>query len=248
MRFVPCRDPARDHAADSPDDADGEGCDRPDRTVQIEPEGVVQRPRAGTDPRQREDRGAQDDIEFVALVRVPDAVSGVHGDDRGRHHPDQGRGGEGREEAERNQRSAQELGRAGRPRVEPPGCSPMLSNIPAVPSGLRRRRLRRASGRHGRRRASHHQTKNKQCEVHVESPRDRGRVSLHDSCLRKQFLNTVAPCSVPERIDRMRQLTSLDAQFLALESARQTGHVAGLAILDPSSRPSGELDLGDIAG
>ena len=34
----------------------------------------------------------------------------------------------------------------------------------------------------------------------------------------------------------MRQLTSLDAQFLALESSNQTGHVAGLAILDPSSR------------
>jgi diacylglycerol O-acyltransferase len=31
----------------------------------------------------------------------------------------------------------------------------------------------------------------------------------------------------------MRQLTSLDAQFLALENSRQTGHVAGLTILDP---------------
>ena len=41
----------------------------------------------------------------------------------------------------------------------------------------------------------------------------------------------------------MRQLTSLDAQFLALESSHQTGHVAGLAILDPSTTPSGELDL-----
>ncbi|MDP9115950.1 MAG: wax ester/triacylglycerol synthase family O-acyltransferase [Actinomycetota bacterium] len=40
----------------------------------------------------------------------------------------------------------------------------------------------------------------------------------------------------------MRQLTSLDAQFLAMESARQYGHVAGLAILDPSTR-DGELDL-----
>src|SRR5437868_9021806 len=44
----------------------------------------------------------------------------------------------------------------------------------------------------------------------------------------------------------MRQLTSLDAQFLALESARQTGHVAGLAILDPSTGPRGELDCSDI--
>ena len=40
----------------------------------------------------------------------------------------------------------------------------------------------------------------------------------------------------------MRQLTSLDAQFLALETPRQTGHVGGLAILDPSTAPSGELD------
>jgi diacylglycerol O-acyltransferase / wax synthase len=44
----------------------------------------------------------------------------------------------------------------------------------------------------------------------------------------------------------MRQLTSLDAQFLALESSNQTGHVAGLAILDPSTKPSGELTLEDV--
>ena len=41
----------------------------------------------------------------------------------------------------------------------------------------------------------------------------------------------------------MRQLTSVDAQFLALESTRQSGHVAGLAILDPSTRPDGRLTL-----
>src|SRR3954471_17984681 len=35
----------------------------------------------------------------------------------------------------------------------------------------------------------------------------------------------------------MRQLTSLDAQFLALENARQSGHVAGLAIVDPATAP-----------
>ena len=39
----------------------------------------------------------------------------------------------------------------------------------------------------------------------------------------------------------MKQLSSLDAQFLALESARQTGHVAGLAVHDPSTAPSGTL-------
>src|SRR5215212_3641251 len=44
----------------------------------------------------------------------------------------------------------------------------------------------------------------------------------------------------------MRQLTSLDAQFLALESARQTGHVAGLAILDPSTAPGGHIGIEDV--
>jgi diacylglycerol O-acyltransferase len=44
----------------------------------------------------------------------------------------------------------------------------------------------------------------------------------------------------------MRQLTSLDAQFLALETPRQTGHVAGLAILDESTAPGGSLSCGDL--
>ena len=39
----------------------------------------------------------------------------------------------------------------------------------------------------------------------------------------------------------MRQLTSLDAQFLALENSRQTGHVGSLAILDPSTAPNGKF-------
>ena len=39
----------------------------------------------------------------------------------------------------------------------------------------------------------------------------------------------------------MRQLTSLDAQFLAMESARTYGHVGGLAVYDPSTAPGGEL-------
>lgn len=43
----------------------------------------------------------------------------------------------------------------------------------------------------------------------------------------------------------MRQLTSLDAQFLAMETARQYGHVAGLAVLDPSTR-STPLDLAGL--
>ncbi|MGI8921577.1 MAG: WS/DGAT/MGAT family O-acyltransferase [Solirubrobacteraceae bacterium] len=44
----------------------------------------------------------------------------------------------------------------------------------------------------------------------------------------------------------MRQLTSLDAQFLALETARQSGHVAGVAILDPTTAPGGKLHSSDI--
>jgi diacylglycerol O-acyltransferase len=44
----------------------------------------------------------------------------------------------------------------------------------------------------------------------------------------------------------VRQLTGLDAQFLALESPRQAGHVGAVAVLDPSTRPNGRLELADI--
>jgi diacylglycerol O-acyltransferase len=44
----------------------------------------------------------------------------------------------------------------------------------------------------------------------------------------------------------MRQLSSLDAQFLALETSRQSGHVASVAILDPSTRPTGTLTAVDM--
>ncbi|CAN5456779.1 hypothetical protein BH10ACT11_BH10ACT11_21700 [soil metagenome] len=44
----------------------------------------------------------------------------------------------------------------------------------------------------------------------------------------------------------MRQLTSLDAQFLAIENSRQIGHVGGFAVLDPSTTESGELGLVDL--
>jgi len=44
----------------------------------------------------------------------------------------------------------------------------------------------------------------------------------------------------------MRQLTSLDAQFLALETPSQYGHVGSVAVLDPSTTPSGTLALSDI--
>ena len=44
----------------------------------------------------------------------------------------------------------------------------------------------------------------------------------------------------------MRQLTSLDAQFLAMETPRTFGHVSGLAVYDPSTAPGGELTLEDV--
>ncbi len=44
----------------------------------------------------------------------------------------------------------------------------------------------------------------------------------------------------------MRQLSSLDAQFLALESDRNYGHVGSVAILDPSTAPGGKVTIEDM--
>lgn len=44
----------------------------------------------------------------------------------------------------------------------------------------------------------------------------------------------------------MRQLTSLDAQFLRMEDARTYGHVGGLAVYDPSTAPGGALEIDDL--
>jgi diacylglycerol O-acyltransferase / wax synthase len=44
----------------------------------------------------------------------------------------------------------------------------------------------------------------------------------------------------------MRQLTSLDAQFLALETPRIYGHVTGVLVLDPSTAARGTLTLADL--
>src|SRR5437588_12534057 len=44
----------------------------------------------------------------------------------------------------------------------------------------------------------------------------------------------------------MRQLTSLDAQFLAIETPRAFGHVGGLAVYDPASASGGELTIRDV--
>src|SRR4051794_16655807 len=41
----------------------------------------------------------------------------------------------------------------------------------------------------------------------------------------------------------MRQLTALDAQFLAMESPKMCGHVSMMLVLDPSERPGGLLEL-----
>ena len=44
----------------------------------------------------------------------------------------------------------------------------------------------------------------------------------------------------------MKQLSSLDTQFLHVESATTTGHVGGVLILDPTTAPTGELTLEDL--
>jgi WS/DGAT/MGAT family acyltransferase len=44
----------------------------------------------------------------------------------------------------------------------------------------------------------------------------------------------------------MRQLTSLDAQFLALETPRIYGHVSAVLILDPSTAPGGGFTLAGL--
>jgi diacylglycerol O-acyltransferase len=44
----------------------------------------------------------------------------------------------------------------------------------------------------------------------------------------------------------VRQLTSLDAQFLGVESARTYGHVGSLCVYDPATAPSGELTIDDL--
>jgi hypothetical protein len=44
----------------------------------------------------------------------------------------------------------------------------------------------------------------------------------------------------------VRQLTSLDHQFLALEDDRHVGHVAGLAIVDQSTAPGGDFSCATV--
>src|SRR3954451_4164072 len=44
----------------------------------------------------------------------------------------------------------------------------------------------------------------------------------------------------------MHQLTSLDAQFLAVESSKTFGHVGGLLVFDPATAPSGTLGVDEV--
>jgi diacylglycerol O-acyltransferase len=44
----------------------------------------------------------------------------------------------------------------------------------------------------------------------------------------------------------VQQLSSLDAQFLAIETDRNYGHVGSVAILDPSTRPAGTITVEDV--
>src|SRR5258708_470635 len=53
-------------------------------------------------------------------------------------------------------------------------------------------------------------------------------------------------CIAPWHCYPVRQLTSLDAQFLVMETPRQYGHVSGIAILDPTTAPGGKLELADV--
>ncbi len=49
-----------------------------------------------------------------------------------------------------------------------------------------------------------------------------------------------------DRLGDMRQLTSLDAQFLNVESPTTVGHVGSLVIVDPSTAPGGEWTLDSV--
>jgi len=55
-------------------------------------------------------------------------------------------------------------------------------------------------------------------------------------------------CRAETRFFCVRQLTSVDAQFLALESPVRYGHVGSLMLLDPSTAPGGELSLEAFQG
>lgn len=54
------------------------------------------------------------------------------------------------------------------------------------------------------------------------------------------------PGRLRDRLCAMRQLTSLDAQFLNVESPTTVGHVGSLVVLDPSAAPGGVWNLESV--
>ena len=58
-------------------------------------------------------------------------------------------------------------------------------------------------------------------------------------------MEPLRPARVPQPA-AMQQLSSLDAQFLGVESARTFGHVGMLAVYDPSTAPDGRLEVADL--
>src|SRR4051794_7250291 len=60
---------------------------------------------------------------------------------------------------------------------------------------------------------------------------------------RREWIGSPSGAASRSSGDGMRQLTSLDAQFLALEDGRNHGHVSALGIYDPTSAPGGRLTL-----
>src|SRR3954447_3760802 len=122
MRLAAARGGAREDRADASDRADDNRADRPAGAIEVEAEGVVQRPCASPDACQREHGGGDQQVELIALVGVPDPVRRMDRDDGSRHDGDQDSRGEWREQAEGDQRPAGEFGRARRPGVQPAGA------------------------------------------------------------------------------------------------------------------------------
>ena len=76
--------------------------------------------------------------------------------------------------------------------------------------------------------------------VDSADPAERSPQSLSFRRFRPETPRAGAGSDARRRGDPMRQLTSLDAQFLAVESARTYGHVGGLAVYDPATAPGGD--------
>ena len=145
-------------------------------------------------------------------------------------------------EVEEGSRGALRLARGDRARRPPPVTS-TDRRAAGRAAGCGDRRRRRTSSTPGRarsprKRSSASASIGARCSSSISMSLKRRPVAFRELAF--------PPGPKRERLDRMRQLTSLDAQFLALETARQSGHVGGLAILDPSTAPGGKLELADV--